>query len=132
LTVSDSELAVLRAGADECNSTLPWYVLQCALHPVTAQAGENDAPDRGPWLPWPKRQALAQALLSATAAMDEVRLTELSHAGSNLNQIAHAAHVTGALADDMDDALAAIQNLATRLLSIAEEMESLAKEVVRR
>lgn len=132
LTVSGSEWAQLKAAAAENGSTIPWYVLQCALYPVAPRSGETGESTSGPWLPWPKRQGLQWALLSATAALDEIRLQELAHMGANLNQIAHSANVTGVLADDIDDTLAQWRETMEVLRATAAEVQQLAKDVTRR
>ncbi|WP_228811493.1 plasmid mobilization relaxosome protein MobC, partial [Nocardia farcinica] len=86
----------------------------------------------GPWLPWPKRQALAAALVSATGALDAVRLEQLAKIGGHFNQIAHAANITGTVADEVLDVAEDLRETLAELRERAQRLEELAREVTRR
>ncbi|MEU4345345.1 MobC family plasmid mobilization relaxosome protein [Nocardia sp. NPDC023852] len=131
VTVSEAEAAALAEAAAEASMTVPRYLAESALNPTGGRvAGEAD--EAGPWLPWPKRKTLAGILLSAAGAMDEVRVEHLAKIGGNLNQIAHAAHVTGTLAEDIDDTLAQLRVVLEDLAARAARLDELAREVTRR
>ncbi len=131
VTVSAADAAALEAAAAEANMTVPRYLAESALNPTGGRAaGETD--EAGPWLPWPKRKTLASILLSAAGAMDEVRVEHLAKIGGNLNQIAHAANVTGTLAEEFDDTLAQLRVVLDDLAARAAHMDELAREVTRR
>ncbi|WP_433635629.1 MobC family plasmid mobilization relaxosome protein [Nocardia sp. CA-120079] len=126
---SESEFAKVQQFAEEAGCTVPWYVVQSAVYPAPAASSGSNS---GPWLPWPKRKALAAALMSATGALDEVRLEQLAKIGNNLNQIAHAANISGTVADEILDTVADLREAIGELRERAERMEALAREATRR
>ncbi|MBF6138257.1 MobC family plasmid mobilization relaxosome protein [Nocardia otitidiscaviarum] len=128
--LSESEFATVRAAADEAGMTVPWYLVQSAVNPVPATAAPGKAGK--PWLPWPKRQTLAALLVSATGALDEVRLEHLAKIGGNLNQIAHAANISGTVADEVLDTVEELRETLGELRERAARMEELARDVTRR
>ncbi|MGW5380729.1 MobC family plasmid mobilization relaxosome protein [Nocardia sp. NPDC003999] len=131
VTVSAADAVKLEEAAAEANMTVPRYLAESALNPTGGRAaGETD--EAGPWLPWPKRKTLAGVLLSAAGAMDEVRVEHLAKIGGNLNQIAHAANITGTLADDIDDTLDQLRAVLDDLAVRATRLDELAREVTRR
>jgi hypothetical protein len=133
VVLSTAEYETVKAAATEAGSTVPWYLVQCATTPLPASSGgEAGSGKSGPWLPWPKRQALAAALVSATGALDEVRLEQLSKIGSNLNQIAQAANIGGTVADEVLDTAAEVREAIAELRERAERLEELARQVTRR
>jgi hypothetical protein len=129
VVLDDAEMAAVREAAEEAGSTVPWFLVQSAVNPVPASAGSGSGK---PWLPWPKRQALAQVLVSATAALDEIRLAELAKIGGNLNQIAHAANIGGTVGEEILDVVAELREALGEVRERAETIEQLAKDVTRR
>ncbi|MFR9773873.1 MobC family plasmid mobilization relaxosome protein [Nocardia sp. SC052] len=155
VTVSAADAVKLVEAAAEANMTVPRYLAESALNPTggrrrtrgrrsgstptgggpeqVGNAGEGEEADEvGPWLPWPKRKTLAGVLLSAAGAMDEVRVEHLAKIGGNLNQIAHAANITGTLAEEFEEVLAEHRALMADLAERAARMDELAREVTRR
>ena len=130
VTVSDEELAAIKESAAEANCTVPWFMVQSAINPAPVAAASGGR--SGPWLPWPKRQAIVAALLSATGALDEIRLQELAKIGGNVNQIAHSANISGAVGDELIDVLAELRETVAEIRKRAEEIEQLAREATRR
>jgi hypothetical protein len=130
VTVSEEEFEAITAAAAEANCTVPWFMVQSAINPVPAVASSGGR--SGPWLPWPKRQAIVAALLSATGALDEVRLQELGKIGGNLNQLAHAANISGTVGDELIDLTAELRETIAEIRKRAEEIEQLAREATRR
>lgn len=130
VTVSEEELAAIKEAAEEANCTVPWFMVQSAINPAPAAASSNGR--RGPWLPWPKRQAIVATLLSATGALDEIRLQQLAKIGGNLNQIAHSANISGVAGDELIDVLAEVRETIAEIRQRAEEIEQLAREATRR
>lgn len=129
VVLDDAEMAAVRAAAEEAGSTVPWFLVQSAVNPVPSTSGSGSGK---PWLPWPKRQALARVLTSATGALDEIRLQELAKIGGNVNQIAHSANVSGAVGDELIDVLAELREAIAEIRKRAEEIEQLAREATRR
>jgi hypothetical protein len=90
----------VHAAAEKIPSTVPWFLVESALpgagsdEKLVAASPRKSGRGEGPWLPWAKRRALSAALLSAARSLHEVRLSELSHVGANLNQIARVAKRT--------------------------------------
>ncbi|MFF0637798.1 MobC family plasmid mobilization relaxosome protein [Nocardia sp. NPDC004151] len=131
---SEAEFAKVQALADEVDCTVPWFVVQAAVYPAPASSKGDRSSDK-PWLPWPQRKALSASLMSATGALDEVRLEQLAKIGSNLNQIAHVFNADGVASDEIAEVLEAVEELRetmTELRERAERMEELAREAVRR
>lgn len=129
--LTDAEYATVVAAAGEAGMTVPWYLAQCATNPVSSSAkpGKRSAP----WLPWPKRQLLAGILVSATGALDEIRLHHLAKIGSNINQITHAMHSTGVLDEEEHGAaLAELRELMVEIRERSATMGQLARDVTRR
>ena len=139
LVLSEAEYAVVKAAAEEVPATVPWFLVESVL-PGAGSDGELVAvtPTRGkksegPWLPWSKRKALAATLMSAARALHELRLSELSHVGANLNQIARVANTHGVVdGDELSEALADLRELIADLGHRAEEIEALSRQAVRR
>ncbi|WP_306358982.1 MULTISPECIES: MobC family plasmid mobilization relaxosome protein [unclassified Nocardia] len=131
VVLSADEFATVRAAADEAGMTVPWYLVQSAVNPVPAATASASGKAK-PWLPWPKRQTLAALLVSATGALDEVRLEHLAKIGGNLNQIAHAANISGTVADEVLDTVEELRETLGELRERAARMEELAREVTRR
>ncbi|WP_181724189.1 MobC family plasmid mobilization relaxosome protein [Nocardia gipuzkoensis] len=154
VTVSAADAVKLVEAAAEANMTVPRFLAESAMNPTggrrrggrrsgstlagggpdrVGDAGKADEADEvGPWLPWPKRKTLAGVLLSAAGAMDEVRVEHLAKIGGNLNQIAHAANITGTLAEEFEEVLAEHRALMADLAERAARMDELAREVTRR
>lgn len=130
VVVSEEEYARIKEAADEANSTVPWCLVESTLNPPAAVT----KPGRkgGPWLPWPKRQAIAAAIGSATRALHDIRLGELSHVGANLNQLTRAANIEGVVGEDLTEVIEDLATVVTELRERAEQMEAMVKEVVRR
>ncbi|WP_159850541.1 MobC family plasmid mobilization relaxosome protein [Nocardia sp. CY41] len=137
--LSESEYAAVLAAAQEIPSTVPWFLVESAL-PGAGSDGELVAASprksgrgEGPWLPWAKRKALSAALLSAARSLHEVRLSELSHVGANLNQIARVANTHGVVdGDELGEVLEDLRELITDLGERAAAIEQLSRQVVRR
>lgn len=128
--LTDAEYASVKTAAGEASMTVPWYLAQCALNPVApsrTKSGKVRA-----WLSWPKRQAVAASVWSATNALDMIRLHHLSKVGSNLNQLTREFHTTGGISEEIVDVLADVRELIDELRERAEELSTLAREVVRR
>ncbi|PXX52778.1 hypothetical protein DFR70_13026 [Nocardia tenerifensis] len=124
---------VLAPAAAEAGMTVPKYLLQCSLNPVGVRSEEGGKAGAKPWLPWPKRQVLQGILLSATSAMDTIRLRYLAHIGAGLDGLIHSAHVTGVLdSAELDEGLAQLRGVMTELSERAQRIEALAEDVVRR
>jgi hypothetical protein len=136
VVLSEAEYAAVKEAADEIPSTVPWFLVESALPGAGGEGALVPAAPRqaeGPWLPWKQRQALAGALMSATRALHEVRLTELSHVGANLNQLARFANANGVVdGEDLGEVLADLTELIADLSKRAEEIEGLARQAVRR
>lgn len=136
VVLSEAEYAAVKEAADEIPSTVPWFLVESALPGAGGEGALVPAAPRkseGPWLPWKQRQALAGALMSATRALHEVRLTELSHVGANLNQLARFANAEGVVdGEDLGEVLADLSELIAELSRRAEEIEGLARQAVRR
>ncbi|MEU2258564.1 hypothetical protein ABZ540_35970, partial [Nocardia xishanensis] len=98
VVLSEEEFAMVQRFADEANMTVPWYLVQAAVNPVPSAAAAKDGK---PWLPWPKRQALAGLLVSATSALDAIRLEQLAKIGGHFNQIARSANIGGTVDEDI-------------------------------
>lgn len=130
VVLSDEEFALVQRFADEAGMTVPWYLVQAAVNPVPASS--NGSGDGKPWLSWPKRVAIRGELISATGSLDAVRLEQLTKACGNLNQIAHAANVTGTVAEDVLETNAELRELVEDLRERAERIEEYAREVTRR
>ncbi|MGV9838037.1 MobC family plasmid mobilization relaxosome protein [Nocardia niigatensis] len=130
VVLSAEEFAKVQELADEADMTVPWYLVQAAVNPVAASS--KGSSDGKPWLPWPKRVAIRGELISATGALDGVRLEQLAKACGNLNQIAHAANVTGVVSEDVLETNAELRELVAELRERAERIEELAREVARR
>lgn len=132
--LTGSEYATIQEAAEEASMTVPRYLAECAINPVGA--GVTKAGKARPWLPWPKRQALSQLLLSAASALHVVRLEQLSKIGSNINQIARLANSVGAvdpeLAEELDAALDEFRELSAELSERGARIEKLAEDVTRR
>lgn len=128
VAMSAEEFAKVLQAADEANTTVPWYLVQAAINPVPAASSESGKP----WLSWPKRVAIREELVSATGSLDEVRLEQLAKTCGNLNQIAHAANVTGTVAEDVLETNAELRELIEDLRERAARIEELARQVVRR
>ncbi|MFE2962016.1 MobC family plasmid mobilization relaxosome protein [Nocardia tengchongensis] len=128
---SEAEFAKVSALADEVDCTVPWFVVQAAVYPAPASSKGDRSSDK-PWLPWPQRKALSASLMSATGALDEVRLEQLAKIGGLLNQIAHAANIDGQVAEEVLEALEDLGETMAELRERAERMEELAREAVRR
>ncbi|MEV6073399.1 MobC family plasmid mobilization relaxosome protein [Nocardia sp. NPDC052001] len=126
VVLSEEEFAKVREAADDAGMTVPWFLVQAAINPVASPK------DNGPWLPWPKRVALRGELISATGAMDAIRLEQLAKACGNLNQLAHAANVTGMVAEDILETNEELRETSAELRERAERIEELAQQVVRR
>lgn len=126
VVLSEEEFAKVQQAADEANCTVPWYLVQSAVDPVSTRATS------GPWLPWPQRREIVSALNSAASAMDMVRLHHVSKIGGNLNQIARAANITGTEAEELFEVLEALEAVAEDLRERAERIEELAREAARR
>ena len=139
VVLSEAEYAAVKAAAEEIPSTVPWFLVESALPgagsdgELVAAAPRRSGRSEGPWLPWAKRKALAAALLSAARSLHEVRLSELSHVGANLNQIARVANTHGVVdGDELSEALADLRELIADLEHRAEEIEGLSRQAVRR
>ena len=130
---SAEEFAKVQELADEANMTVPWFLVQAAVSPVPMSASSNGSGDADkPWLPWPKRVAIRGELISATSALDAVRLEQLAKACGNLNQLTHAANVTGTVAEDIFETNEELRETSAELRERAERIEALAQQVVRR
>lgn len=136
VVLSEAEYAAVKEAADEIPSTVPWFLVESALPGAGGEGALVAAAPRkseGAWLPWKQRQALAAALLSATRALHEVRLSQLSHVGANLNQLARFANTNGVVdGEDLGEVLADLTELIEDLSKRAEEIEGLARQAVRR
>ncbi|OBA47022.1 hypothetical protein A5780_34520 [Nocardia sp. 852002-20019_SCH5090214] len=130
VTVSEEEYARIKEAADEAGATVPWYLVDSTLNPpaATTKPGRKS----GPWLPWPKRKALADAILSGASALSLIVLRELSHTEANINQIARAVNITEVAPEELPEVLAELQETMAEIRDLSERMEAMAKEVVRR
>ncbi|WP_328664666.1 plasmid mobilization relaxosome protein MobC [Nocardia salmonicida] len=129
--LTDAEYAKVAEAAEEVSMTVPRYLGECAVNPVvpaTTKSGKARA-----WLTWPKRQALATLVLSATEALDMIRLQHLSKVGANLNQIARVANSNGVIsADEIHEVLDDVRELIDELRERATELQQLARDTTRR
>ncbi|GAB4590324.1 hypothetical protein Ntsu_81560 [Nocardia sp. IFM 10818] len=133
--MSAEEFAKVSEFAAEANCTVPWYLVLAAIDPVPARppteaaAGKSAA---GPWLPWAQRREIVASLNSAVRALDTMRLHEVAKIGSNLNQIAHAAHISGTAGEELWEVLGELREVAQELQERAEHLEELAQRAARR
>jgi len=129
--LTDAEYAKVAAAAEEVSMTVPRYLGECAVNPVASATTKSGKPRA--WLTWPKRQALATLVLSATEAMDMIRLQHLSKIGSNLNQIARVANSNGVISsDEIYEVLDDVRELIDELRERATELQQLARDTTRR
>ncbi|MFI5783726.1 MobC family plasmid mobilization relaxosome protein [Nocardia sp. NPDC051570] len=133
VVLSEEEMAVVRKRAEEANCTVPWFLVQCATDPEPEQGKTLDgAEDRLPRMPLAMFRAVVRALMSATAALDEVRRQELAPLGNNVNQMTRAANVTGQLAEEVLETLGEVREVTTEVRERAERIEQMAARVARR
>ncbi|MEU0876804.1 plasmid mobilization relaxosome protein MobC [Nocardia brasiliensis] len=121
---SESEWAKVSQLAEQANCTVPWFVVQAAVDPVPASSD-------GARLSTATVNAIVTALMEATGALDEVRLQELAPLGGNVNQIAHAANISGDVAEEALETFAEVRELMADLRMRAEEISATAKQVRR-
>ncbi|MFG3525093.1 MobC family plasmid mobilization relaxosome protein [Nocardia nova] len=132
VALSEEEFATLKAAAEEAGSTVPWYLVESTLNPPAATAKPGPKGMGKPWLPWPKRQALAYQLGTAARVLNDIRLEELSHVGANLNQLTRAANIDGVVGEELAEVIGDLSKLVAEIRERAEDIEAMAKEVVRR
>ncbi|WP_324189839.1 MobC family plasmid mobilization relaxosome protein (plasmid) [Nocardia farcinica] len=139
VVLSMAEYDAVHKAAEKIPSTVPWFLVESALpgagsdEELVAASPRKSGRSEGPWLPWAKRKALSATLLSAARSLHEVRLSELSHIGANLNQIARVANTHGVVdGDELGEVLADLRELITDLGERAAAMEQLARQAVRR
>lgn len=129
--LTDAEYAKVAAAAEEVSMTVPRYLGECAVNPVASATTKSGKPRA--WLTWPKRQALATLVLSATEALDMIRLQHLSKVGANLNQLARVANSNGVISpDEIGEVLDDVRELIDELRERSTELEQLARDTVRR
>lgn len=126
---SESEWAKVQQRAARADCTVPWFVVQCATDTLPAAGKGAPRPAR---LPLATFNAVMTELMEASGAMDEVRLQELSKIGGNINQIAHAANITGFVAEEVSETLAELRETMAELREGAKLIVDLAAQVARR
>ncbi|TCJ88095.1 plasmid mobilization relaxosome protein MobC [Nocardia alba] len=129
--LTDAEYAKVAEAAEEASMTVPRYLGECAVNPVAPARTKSGKPRA--WLTWPKRQALAALVLSATEALDMIRLQHLSKIGSNLNQLTRVANSNGVISsDEIGEVLDDVRELIDELRERATELQQLARDTTRR
>ncbi|MGW4094820.1 hypothetical protein [Nocardia sp. NPDC004750] len=132
VVLSEEEYAKVAQFAEEANCTVPWYLVQSAVDPVAAASSK----DGGPWLPWPQRREVVRSLLSASSALDMMRLHHVSKIGGNLNRLVHLANIDGAVPEELYEELFTVSEelaaVAEDLRERAERLEELAQKAARR
>ncbi|MEU4345582.1 hypothetical protein AB0H00_30750 [Nocardia sp. NPDC023852] len=132
VVLSEEEYAKVAQFAEEANCTVPWYLVQSAVDPVAAASSK----DGGPWLPWPQRREVVRSLLSASSALDMMRLHHVSKIGGNLNRLVHLANIDGVVPEELYEELFTVSEelaaVAEDLRERAERLEELARKAARR
>ncbi|WP_280336074.1 MobC family plasmid mobilization relaxosome protein [Nocardia wallacei] len=131
VVMSEAEYAKVAEAAEEAACTVPWYLVQSALNPPQASA-KPGRKTPGPWLPWPKRLALSNTIMSAANVLSRIVLDQLSHVGANLNQLTRAANIDGVVGEELAETIEELRETVGELRAHAAEMEQLARDVTRR